>query len=189
MSDQELYDGLGNLNTDFARSIRAQFRRYGEWTPAQRDAAVRLVQRAASGPQAVTCLVELPRFLNNTGRKTGACVTFKALLANDGSGDLQIKKHRRGGWWITDGGPYGRSKLYGEIRDDGTILARRDWYAGIAAFLDMLEEDPAGVIARHGRDSNACCFCRAALTDAPSVAAGYGPVCARQYRLPWGNRA
>jgi len=39
----------------------------------------------------------------------------------------------------------------------------------------------------HGKTTGNCCFCGIELTDPRSLAAGYGPICAGNYNLPWGK--
>lgn len=41
----------------------------------------------------------------------------------------------------------------------------------------------------HAQETGNCSFCHRELTDAPSVFAGYGPVCAAKRGLPWGEVA
>jgi hypothetical protein len=54
--------------------------------------------------------------------------------------------------------------------------------------LAELAANPHEVMQRQGQATTWCCYCGEGLTDPPSVQAGYGPVCARNYGLPWGNR-
>ena len=54
--------------------------------------------------------------------------------------------------------------------------------------VDMLEDfktDPIEKMAEMGRLAGRCCFCNKQLEDERSTAHGYGPVCAKNYRLPW----
>jgi len=39
----------------------------------------------------------------------------------------------------------------------------------------------------YGIKTGNCCFCSKELTDHRSVEAGYGPICAERYGLPWGD--
>jgi hypothetical protein len=55
--------------------------------------------------------------------------------------------------------------------------------------LRLLAEDPEKVAAERGRMAGHCCFCNLELTDERSKTVGYGPVCAKNYGLPWGNKA
>jgi hypothetical protein len=52
--------------------------------------------------------------------------------------------------------------------------------------IKAFEADPHMAGALEGHATGACCFCGLKLTNAPSVAAGYGPICADNYGLPWG---
>jgi hypothetical protein len=51
----------------------------------------------------------------------------------------------------------------------------------IIAFLEMFALDPAGSVKAHGIQTGVCCFCNSQLTDKKSIAAGYGPVCAKTF--------
>lgn len=78
----------------------------------------------------------------------------------------------------------------------------RDWYGRVVrgdlyqpgksntdAVTEVVKrfcEDPAGYAAAYGRRSGNCCFCGLELTDKRSLFAGYGPVCAERWSLPWG---
>jgi len=46
----------------------------------------------------------------------------------------------------------------------------------------------ARLLASNGNAAGACCYCGTELIDARSVEAGYGPTCAKKWRLPWGTR-
>lgn len=49
-------------------------------------------------------------------------------------------------------------------------------------------DDPIRHAAAHGQRTSNCCFCRLQLTDGRSLAMGYGPVCASNWGLPWGDQ-
>ena len=54
--------------------------------------------------------------------------------------------------------------------------------------VDMLEDfktDPIEKMAEMGRLAGRCAFCTRQLEDERSTAHGYGPVCAKNYQLPW----
>ena len=87
----------------------------------------------------------------------------------------------------------GWRKLWGRISPEGTWergyqISDAD-NAAIIAALKEFAADPAGVAATYGHRTGACCFCGHTLTDSRSVEVGYGPVCASNYSLPWGNKA
>jgi len=88
---------------------------------------------------------------------------------------------------ITDGGPFGSNKWYGRVNLDGTFTAGRELLTdGMAKFLKDFSKDPVRMAKQYGEESGNCCFCHRKLTDKRSTDAGYGPVCADNYELPWG---
>lgn len=59
----------------------------------------------------------------------------------------------------------------------------------VGARLREFAAEPAKIAAEYGRLHGKCCFCRIALDDERSTAVGYGPTCAKNFGLPWGDRA
>lgn len=47
--------------------------------------------------------------------------------------------------------------------------------------------DPAAAAASHGKSTGECCFCKRDLSDSRSLTVGYGPICAKNFGLPWGS--
>ena len=71
----------------------------------------------------------------------------------------------------------------------GAPVVSDDEVRAEAARIEWGTADPvalAEIAKAHAEDHHACMFCGLELTDDPSVAAGYGPVCAEKYGLPWG---
>jgi hypothetical protein len=58
---------------------------------------------------------------------------------------------------------------------------------GVLKALKDFEADPHKAGSVEGHATGACCFCGLRLTTAASVAAGYGPTCADNFGLPWGE--
>jgi Family of unknown function (DUF6011) len=88
-----------------------------------------------------------------------------------------------------DKGFDGRRKWLGRITRAGQFEPARDTDPALGDKLRAFAADPAGVAGAHGRLTHNCCFCNAALTDERSELVGYGPVCADNFGLPWGQRA
>lgn len=86
----------------------------------------------------------------------------------------------------------GRRRWFGRVLQNGTFEQSRELLPDAARLiterLQQLATDPARVAAEHGRLTGRCCFCNRGLDDERSTAMGYGPVCARHYGLPWGER-
>lgn len=77
----------------------------------------------------------------------------------------------------------------GRVHTDGTWQPTNNGQADeIAQALREFAENPAKVAAEYGKLMGHCCFCLAELTDERSLIEGYGPKCASNYNLPWGNK-
>ena len=80
----------------------------------------------------------------------------------------------------------------GRIMQDGTWMPGHSRtaaeYDSVADLLSELLAAPHAFLASNGKAAGACCYCGTELTDARSVEAGYGPTCAKKWRLPWGTR-
>lgn len=92
---------------------------------------------------------------------------------------------------ITDGGPYGDNKWYGAVSPSGTWTPSKsvtpELRSIIARTLTAFSNDPKHAAMTYGHMSSNCCFCNKQLDTKESVAAGYGPVCADKWGLPWGD--
>jgi hypothetical protein len=89
---------------------------------------------------------------------------------------------------VTDGGKFGENEWYGRIDKDGQWTQSLKAHASLAPLLKALARHPAQTAAAYGKLTGNCCFCRIPLTTAESTEVGYGPVCAKNYGLPWGNK-
>lgn len=58
----------------------------------------------------------------------------------------------------------------------------------LTELLGSLAEEPALVAAYYGKLTGRCIFCDSELTDPRSTEMGYGPVCAQNWGLPWGEK-
>ncbi len=84
------------------------------------------------------------------------------------------------------------NRWYGRLSVDGTwtsygrmseTLRRPTW-----DFINRLGKNPVEVLAECGRLAGRCCYCTRPLCDEKSTSAGYGPVCAKRWGLPWGKK-
>jgi len=78
---------------------------------------------------------------------------------------------------------------YGRIQAKDGSLVTRNTPEDVVQILRIFAEAPAETAAAYGRLLGNCCFCGRPLEDEKSTAVGYGPVCAKHYRLPWGAKA
>ena len=84
-----------------------------------------------------------------------------------------------------------KARWFGRVMPDGTWqqnprLSMED-FLPVGKLLKRLASDPAKVASEYGRLTGNCCFCYRKLDDERSTAVGYGPHCAKQYGLPWGQ--
>jgi len=91
---------------------------------------------------------------------------------------------------VTDDGKYPDNLWYGRINPDGTFTARRVRTGGgdeeVLEFLRRFAKNPAEMAIEYGKRSGRCCFCGKALKHGEL---GYGPVCAKNWGLPWTRTA
>jgi len=88
---------------------------------------------------------------------------------------------------LNDGGAFGSDTWYGSINTDGTFRPTKACPAAVKAIVAEFAKDPGAYAATYGKGTSRCCFCAKEITTAESKTVGYGPVCAKNYGLPWGS--
>lgn len=88
---------------------------------------------------------------------------------------------------VTDGGSFDDGTFFGRIHSNGVWAPSRSTAMWVTAALLLMDEQPDEIARVHGVRTGNCCFCGKDLTTDESVAAGYGPVCAGKWGLPWGG--
>ena len=78
-------------------------------------------------------------------------------------------------------------QFIGRIGTDAKFSPSKYFDEHAKAFLEKLSTDPKGYAAECGKKSGRCCFCSHRLKTDESLDMGYGPICARRWKLPWGN--
>lgn len=113
----------------------------------------------------------------------------------DGKVDFRLKLDRKRSCVWVDKGVFGSTFAVIETADGGQVAFNRPYMSHVEPerkqhLLNQLTAMCAGLAEfakNHGHATNWCMFCNAMLTDERSVLAGYGPICARHYGLPWGE--
>lgn len=72
-----------------------------------------------------------------------------------------------------------------KITGDGVLVSRQVLPNYIIKALNEFSKDPIQSATAYGRRTGRCCFCYTKLEDERSVRVGYGPVCAKNYGLPF----
>lgn len=185
--------------SDFATSLASSFEQYGKWTPGQRPWAHKLAydhrdreaakKEAAAAPKA-PAQDGLFRPIVDMLHGAQAHLKYPKIRIEGPDGQpLQLsvagdRAKRPGTINVTDGGPFGDNQWYGRLDLQGNHEGRApEW---VIDTLLAFAKDPAGQAKAYGQRYAHCCFCRRELSTTESLDAGYGPVCAERYGLPWG---
>ena len=83
-----------------------------------------------------------------------------------------------------------QNEYLGRITPEGKLLKRHAWPMpeDVQTELRLFAVGGVEALKQIGIMWGSCCFCGRLLEDPESVTKGYGPVCARHYGLPHGNR-
>lgn len=190
---------LSASDRTFATSLLDQLARRGTLSDKQSYWLQKLAGRAASpapAPVAVASSAEMQGVVALFDRAAKHLKYPAIVLSVAGVGAIRLnvageRSRTPGVINVAENAPYGGRRWFGRISRAGAFEPGRD-DATPPALVDTLHRfacDPAGVAAEHGRLTGCCCFCNTPLTDERSTAVGYGPVCARNYGLPWGKAA
>jgi hypothetical protein len=111
------------------------------------------------------------------------------LLAEDGQVVILrlagSKSRYSGQILIVDDGRYPHNLYFGRIDLDGVFYESRTGTSTVKELIERFASNPREVAFTYGQLSGHCCFCDALLSDARSLAHGYGRDCARNWGLPW----
>ena len=196
-----LRDNAANLRESdqtFAASLLRQHARKGRLSDRQMPYVDKLAGYAVNGyPAAKTASVGDFAGVLALLAKAKTYLKWPKIRLQDASGHPVVlsvagpRSKYMGQINVTDGGPYGANRWYGRIDNRGTWTQPRHTTGldGVEVVLKSLADDPAGTAAAHGKLTGSCCFCNRGLEDDKSTSAGYGPVCAKNYGLPWGGKS
>lgn len=107
------------------------------------------------------------------------------------------KSKYNGDIMVTNGKYYGEpdSIYFGRISTKTNIFYSNTWtelnkaeeLAEAIKVLKDLNHDPTKVAVSYFKATGSCMFCGRTITTNESLSAGYGPICAENWGLPWGN--
>jgi len=187
---------LDSRDEEFALSLINQFDRRGALSVKQWPWVTKLVAKldAPAGATAERNLGDLTE-LKAMFAKAGERIKFPHLLLRVEAEPVKVwiagpRSHAPGALSVataTDRRWVGRVETNGTWSPGHTMPA--DFMGSVADVLAKLIAAPQATLAEHGKQLGACCYCGTELTDARSVAAGYGQTCAKKWGLPWGKTA
>lgn len=195
LSSLEYYlDALDSKDREFAQSLLNQFASKGSLSSKQWYWVGELLRRATApsvlSKAAPTINVEPVKALLHTAAKS---LKFPhiTLAANVAHGEIELslagpKSKNPGAVYVTSPGKFGANVYFGKI-DKGQFIPSSACSEAdqtvIELLLAKLADDPVKVAREHGKLTGNCCFCRRPLSDPQSTAAGFGPVCAKNFGL------
>lgn len=200
-------------DSEFARSLVASVARYHSLSDKQLPHVKRLIAKAtqpAPERQKITIgeldgIITLfdqakrhimwPKIVLSMGHDAdGNHYLVKLSLAGDNArvpGSINVteydaakKLEPEGQLW------YGRILRDGQFEISPKVQNDENAKDNVEFVVTQLREfsaDPVGVATAHGKLTGNCCFCHLPLTDGRSTVVGYGPVCAKNWDLTWGN--
>jgi hypothetical protein len=65
-------------------------------------------------------------------------------------------------------------------------MSKNPQFSDIATLIRRILANPIEETKLQGQKFGNCCFCGLELTNKSSLIAGYGPICAEKWGLPWG---
>jgi len=166
----------------------------GNWFPVD----TLIVWTAGAGAHHVTCPIDVapPSVIPDATLDgssiaaflTAATVHLKApkarFLAPDGKSELRLTLAKPGS--KVPGALFVRINdvFIGSILTDNTVRGALKTNTRLLTLLGDIAANPAAAAKSYGALMGRCSFCNLPLTDAGSVAVGYGPICAKHYGLP-----
>lgn len=197
-----LLDQLGPADRKFADSLLngpSGFRAKGQFSEKQEYWVDTLIRRAITGTKAeqVGVKVGVPDALIKRFEFAGDKLKYPRLMMLIPSvGLLSVslcgeKSMYKGDWHLKNPESqqyWGRLSRSGEYHPSG--LARQmpvEWKRAMMQVLQGLASDPDSLLSQFGKALGNCCFCWGKLETPESLHFGYGPVCAKNWGLPWGK--
>ena len=198
LNDHEAFKALAGKSSDFAKSLYADADpdtdsskglTYEMWLWAH---IIANEPEKKKGPSTAFEDAPLTKLVDHFDRAAGVLKFPKVSLETEDGLKLRLSRAGPGAKvpgsiTLTDGKPYGENVWYGRVLKTGVVETSRSFTSGVKDLLAAFNDDPVKVAKTSGMLTGNCCFCRKLLTTGESLTAGYGPVCADKYALPWGE--
>jgi len=183
-----LVDNLPLGRKNFAQSLVSGYRQYKRLTHNQMEWVHKLIAEAEKPRENKAHLFEMPGFsvIEDLLYRAKKAVKWPCIRLAYGKIAIELRpKERTRGVSVR----YDRKKIgYFSYEKFFANPQYEPNYPGLVFSLQELINDPVGTAARYGKETQCCSFCGIGLTDERSRLVGYGPICADNYGLPWGDR-
>lgn len=93
----------------------------------------------------------------------------------------------KGATFIDNGQKFPNKTRYGRIDSNGHGYLDRTSQQSIKTAIRKVADNPTESAILQGQAYKNCCFCGLELTNKSSLYHGYGPICAGNWGLPWGD--
>jgi hypothetical protein len=189
----EVLPKLGPKDREFALDLCKYFTKYHKLSPKQTPWVEKLIARAEQ-PKLEPEKIEVGSFdgvvklFNKAKEKLKypkihlMCAGHLVSLAVAGP-----MSKAPGSINVMGEGKFPNREWFGRVSPDGKWSPSQtiapDMMTALMDLLKKFGQNPARVAKEHGKLTGNCCFCNSALTDVRSTAAGFGPVCAKNYGL------
>lgn len=178
---------LSARDAEFAYSLMDGYRRYGRFTERQLPHVSKLINRAL-GVEPKPATLDLSKVNEMFDAAKGNGLKRMVLRFRYEGGTFKVSPAKEtsqnaGCLYVKAGDEYlGKVTPQGEFKVAYGIDA-----AKAQAALVQFCIDPKAAAVSYGTETGECMFCGKELTDARSLKAKYGPVCAGNWGLPWGE--
>ena len=163
---------------EFAASLVAQYRRKGELSERQWDAAERMIRKVQDTKQRKASLQRSVDVSAIAALLNGAKVKRPVFRAAGLSFSMAPARGKNAGAvYVKADGEY-----QGKIMD-GQFMAASACMPSTADAVVSVANDPRGEAIRYGKTTGRCACCGRELSDAVSVELGVGPICLEKWGL------
>jgi hypothetical protein len=121
-------------------------------------------------------------------------IVYKVVPPVDGVENLVFyrtgdKSHAPGSVGVVNGSQYPDNCMLATIYKSRPASFYRNVFGkpAIQQLIKKIAENPKEQLKFNGLEHQHCCYCSQRLTDPRSILAGYGPICADKWGLPWGD--
>lgn len=171
---------------EFAGSLLQQFKMRGDLSEKQWPWVDKLLANKVK-PQAVRLEADLSGLhaIFDKAQESGLKWPALRAIATDAVNldtDIVVRYGTGGKLNITSTGSFENRTYYGNIVDgvfNPSMNANK--LPKLVAELEAFAKSPLEGAKAFGRKTGTCCFCARELTDATSMANGYGPICAEKW--------